>query len=296
MRGIILAGGTGARLYPVTRSVCKQLLPVYDKPLIYHPLSTLMLAGIREILIITRPEDQRLFQVLLGTGADWGLSFEYQIQAHPRGLAEAFLIGRQFIGADSVCLVLGDNIFYGRGFGDILRAAAAMRRGARIFGYRVRDPQHYGIVELDDAGRPLSIEEKPALPKSPYAVPGLYFYDATVVDIAAGLKPSARGELEITHVNQAYLDRGALQVTLLGRGFAWLDVGTPDALLQAANFVQALEERQGLKISCVEEIAYRMDFIDDQQLQALAERSPESRYGHYLRQILEDKAFAVPAK
>lgn len=296
MRGIVLAGGNGTRLHPVTRSICKQLLPVYDKPLIYYPLSTLMLAGIREILIITRPEDQRHFQELLGTGADWGLSFEYEIQEEPRGLAEAFIIGRPFIGDDPVCLVLGDNIFYGRGLGEILREAAAMQRGATIFGYRVRDPQRYGIVELDEVGRPLSIEEKPSLPKSPYAVPGLYFYDSSVVEIAEGLEPSARGELEITDVNQAYLERGELHVTLLGRGFAWLDAGTPESLLQAANFVQALEERQGMKISCLEEIAYRMGFINDRQLRELAERSPGNGYAYYLLQILEEEAYAIPAR
>ena len=293
MKGIILAGGHGTRLHPMTRSVSKQLLPVYDKPLIYYPLSVLMLAEIRDVLIITTPHDQARFRSLLGTGEAWGLSFSYATQDEPRGLAESFLIARDFISGGSVCLVLGDNIFYGRGLGDILRRAAKVENGAVIFGYRVRDPQRYGIIELDMGGHPVSIEEKPANPKSPYAVPGMYFYDPKVVEIAAALKPSTRGELEITDVNRAYLDRHELQVTLLGRGFAWLDVGTPEALLQAANFVQALEERQGVKIGCVEEIAYRMGFISGEQLRRLAEEFRTSSYADYLLQVLEDEAHGI---
>jgi len=293
MKGIILAGGHGTRLHPMTRSISKQLLPVYDKPLIYYPLSVLMLAEIRDVLIITTPHDQARFRALLGTGEPWGLSFSYATQDEPRGLAEAFLIGRDFISGGSVCLVLGDNILYGRGLGDILRRAAKIENGAVIFGYRVRDPQRYGIIELDERGHPVSIEEKPANPASPYAVPGMYFYDSKVVEIAAALKPSTRGELEITDVNRAYLDRHELQVTLLGRGFAWLDAGTPEALLQAANFVQALEERQGVKIGCVEEIAYRMGFITAEQLLRLAEEYRSSSYAEYLLQVLEDEEHAI---
>ena len=293
MKGIILAGGRGTRLYPLTRSVSKQLLPVYDKPMIYYPLASLMIAGIREVLIITTPKDQQRFQDLLGTGASWGISIEYSVQSEPRGLAESFLIGRDFIDGEPICLILGDNIFYGRGFGDILRGAARIEEGAVIFGYRVRDPERYGIVELDESGLPLSIEEKPSDPRSPLAVPGIYFYDSKVVDIAAALEPSDRGELEITDVNQAYLDRDELEVTVLGRGIAWLDAGTPAALLQAANFVQALEERQGVKISCVEEIAYRMGWITAAQLRKLAEVNHATKYSEYLLQILEDEKFAV---
>ncbi|MFQ5921384.1 MAG: glucose-1-phosphate thymidylyltransferase RfbA [Anaerolineales bacterium] len=296
MRGIILAGGRGTRLDPLTRSVSKQLLPVYDKPLIYYPLSVLMLAGIREVLLITTPNDQGRFQELFGTGESWGLSFSYAVQDEPRGLAESFLIGREFISDGSVCLVLGDNIFYGRGLGGILRGAARLEKGAKIFGYRVRDPQRYGIVELDPQGRPLSIEEKPATPKSPFAIPGIYFYDSKVVEIAASLEPSARGELEIADVNRAYLNRQELEVTLLGRGFAWLDAGTPEALLQAANFVQALEERQGVKISCVEEIAYRLRLISAEQLRQLAEDNRKSPYSDYLLQVLEEEKYAVSGR
>lgn len=293
MKGIILAGGHGTRLHPMTRSVSKQLLPVYDKPLIYYPLSTLMLAGIRDVLFITTPHDQQRFEALLGTGESWGLSFSYAVQEQPRGLAEAFLIGREFIGGGTVCLILGDNLFYGRGLGDILRRAGELKTGAIVFGYRVRDPQRYGIIELDDGGRPVSIEEKPDEPRSPFAVPGIYFYDSDVVEVADNLKPSARGELEITDVNRAYLDRSKLQVTILGRGFAWLDAGTPQALLQAANFVQALEERQGVKIACVEEIAYRMRFIDAEQLHRLAEEHRTSSYSDYLLQVLEDEKYGI---
>ena len=293
MKGIILAGGSGTRLHPITRSLSKQLLPVYDKPLIYYPLSTLMLAGIREVLIITTAEDQLRFQGLLATGRDWGLSFEYAVQEEPRGLAESFLIARDFIGQGSVCLVLGDNIFYGRGLGQILRRAAELKEGAGIFGYRVRDPERYGVIELSNNGSPVGIEEKPAEPKSPYAVPGLYFFDSEVAEIAAGLTPSARGEFEITDVIRTYLQRNQLTVTLLGRGFAWLDAGTPETLLQAANFVQALEERQGVKIGCVEEIAYRMGFITAEQLLRLAEEYRSSSYADYLLQVLEDEEHGI---
>ncbi len=296
MRGIILAGGHGTRLHPMTRSVSKQLLPVYDKPLIFYPLSALMLAGIREILVITTPEDEARFQELLGSGESWGLSFSYAVQEKPRGPAESFLIGREFISGQPVCLVLGDNIFYGGGLGDILQHAARLEKGAMIFGYRVRDPQRYGIVELNDRGLPLGIEEKPSNPRSPFAVPGLYFYDSSVIEIADALQPSVRGELEITDVNKAYLDRDELQVTLLGRGFAWMDVGTPQALLQAANFVQALEERQGMKISCVEEIAYRMGFINAEQLRRLAEENTISSYSDYLLQVLRDEKYGVMSR
>lgn len=296
MKGIILAGGHGTRLHPMTLGVSKQLLPVYDKPLIYYPLSTLMLAGIREVLVITTREDQARFWSILGSGEIWGIDLQYAIQDEPRGLAEAFLIGRDFIEGGPVCLTLGDNIFYGGGLGEILRKAASMKQGATIFGYRVKDPERYGIVELDQFGRPLSIEEKPPLPRSPYAVPGLYFYDSSVVDIASSLKPSTRGELEITDINRAYLERGQLEVILLGRGFAWLDAGTPQALLQAANFVQALEDRQGLRLACLEEIAYRMGFIDLIQFRRLAEDTPGNGYASYLRRILEEEAYAVPAR
>ena len=295
MKGIILAGGSGTRLHPMTLSVSKQLLPVYDKPLIYYPLSALMLSGIREILIITTPEDQARFQNILGTGSRWGIQLEYATQDEPRGLAEAFLIGRDFIRGEPVSLVLGDNIFFGQGLGEILRQAADVSRGAKIFGYRVKDPERYGIVEMDELGKALSIEEKPAFPKSPYAVPGLYFYDEQVVEIAAQLQPSDRGELEITDVNKIYVERGELDVILLGRGFAWLDAGTPQALLQAANFVQALEDRQGMKIACVEEIAYRMGYIGIEEFKQLAEAAPGNGYADYLRRMLEEEAYAVPA-
>ncbi len=291
MKGIILAGGRGTRLYPMTRSVSKQLLPVYDKPLIYYPLSVLMLARIREVLVISKPEDQLSFQGLLGTGEAWGLSFSYAVQEEPRGLAESFLIGRDFIGDEPVGLVLGDNILYGRGLTEILRNAGQLKQGAMIFGYRVRDPSRYGIIALDEQLRPISIEEKPEKPKSHFAVPGLYFYDASVVGIAESLEPSARGELEITDINNTYLDGGELQVTLLGRGVAWLDAGTPDALLEAATFVRALEDRQGMKISCVEEIAYRLGFIEAAQLQELAERAPRGRYSDYLMKMLEEEGY-----
>ncbi len=290
MKGIILAGGTGSRLYPVTAVVSKQLLPVFDKPMIYYPLSTLMLAGIRDILIISTPQDKPLFQRLLGTGAEIGLRFEYATQETPRGLADAFLVGRDFVGSDPVAMILGDNIFYGHSLPNMLSAATVRSKGATIFGYVVNEPRAYGVVELDRTGRAVSIEEKPKQPKSNVAVTGLYFYDNDVLDIAAKIRPSGRGEIEITDVNRAYLERGDLFVEVLGRGFAWLDTGTHDSLVDASHFVQILEQRQGLRIACPEEIALRQGYISLRQFEAVAERSVKSSYGEYLRSVARDHA------
>jgi glucose-1-phosphate thymidylyltransferase len=282
MKGIILAGGSGTRLYPITRAVSKQLLPVYDKPMIYYPLSVLMLAGIREILIIST------FESLLGDGSQLGLSFSYLLQPRPEGLAQAFVLGASFIGSNPVCLILGDNIFYGHDLSDHLKRAVALESGGMIFGYMVKDPERYGVVEFDSTGKVIGIEEKPSQPRSSYAVPGLYIYDNQVVEIAANLKPSARGELEITDVNLAYLRRGQLKVELLGRGFAWLDTGTHEAMQQAASYVQAIQERQGLKIACIEEIAYRLGYIDGEAVRRLAQDMTKNDYGRYLMSIVDE--------
>jgi len=288
MKGIILAGGSGSRLYPLTLGVSKQLLPVYDKPMIYYPLSVLMLAGIREVLIISTPHDLPIFRKILGDGSHLGMSFSYAQQPRPEGLAQAFVIGSSFIGQGSVCLILGDNIFYGQGLSKILRRAVRLTKGGLIFGYLVRDPERYGVVEFDSQGKVTGIAEKPQNPKSPYAVPGLYFYDNDVVEMARSLKPSARGEMEITDINTAYLLRGDLRVELLGRGFAWLDTGTHEALQQAASYVQAIQERQGLKISCVEEIAFRLGYIDAAQLKSLASNYLQNDYGRYLVEVADE--------
>ena len=287
MKGIILAGGSGTRLYPLTKAVSKQIMPVYDKPMIYYPLSILMLADIREILIISTPRDLPVFKELFGDGSQLGLRMEYAVQEYPRGLADAFLIGEKFIGDDSVSLILGDNIFYGQSFSKVLREVAAREKGATIFGYYVRDPREYGVVEFDENGKAVSIEEKPEKPKSNYAVPGLYFYDNDVVEIAKNIKPSPRGEIEITSINNEYLRRGTLHVEPLGRGFAWLDTGNHDALLDASDFVAAFQKRQGLYISCIEEIAYKRRFISKEQLLSLAEPLMKTAYGQYLKDVAE---------
>jgi len=296
MKGILLAGGHGTRLYPLTTSLSKQILPVYDKPMIYYPLSMLMLAGIRDILVVSTPAALPLYQELLRDGNQWGIQFTYVEQSRPRGIADAFVVGKEFVGESNVCLALGDNIFYGHGLPTILRKAASLQEGALVFAYPVADPSRYGVVEFDQSGKALSIEEKPRTPRSSFAVPGVYFYDNRVLDVAGSLEPSARGELEITDINNSYLERGELQVEILGRGFAWLDAGTHESLLQAANFVQALQERQGMMISCPEEIALREGYIDRVQFRALAEALQTNRYGHYLLQLLRDEFRDLPSR
>lgn len=288
MKGIILAGGSGTRLYPLTRGVSKQLLPVYDKPMVYYPISVLMLAGIKEILIITTPEDKSSFERLLGDGNDYGISLQYAVQESPDGLAQAFLIGEEFIAGDSVCLALGDNIFWGHGFSPILKKAASRGAGSTVFGYQVNDPERFGVVEFDSNFKAVSIEEKPLKPKSNFAVTGLYFYDNKVVDFAKGVKPSSRGELEITAINEAYLNEGSLNVELLGRGFAWLDTGTHDSLLEAATFVETIEKRQGFKIACLEEIAWRNGWLSDDELKIAADKLSKNGYGQYLASLLQE--------
>jgi glucose-1-phosphate thymidylyltransferase len=291
MKGIILAGGSGTRLHPVTEAVSKQLLPVYDKPMIYYPLSALMLAGIRDILVISTPADTPRFQMLLGSGQQWGISLQYAVQPSPDGLAQAFLIGKDFLAGEGCCLVLGDNLFFGHDFANLLRRAAARTDGATIFAYAVQDPQRYGVVTFDEQRKAVSLEEKPALPKSRYAVTGIYFYDNQVVQVAESIQPSPRGELEITDVNRWYLERNQLTTELLGRGMAWLDTGTHDSLLEASLFIQTIEKRQGLKVACLEEIAYRQGYIDAQQLQILADRLSKSSYGEYLRRVADEKVY-----
>jgi len=290
LKGIILAGGAGSRLHPLTRAVSKQLMPIYNKPMVYYPLSTLMLSGIRDVLIITTPHEQDGFRRLLGDGSEIGLRIEYAAQPNPEGLAQALIIGSRFVGSDRVTLALGDNVFYGAHFSDYLRSAAARATGATVFGYQVRDPERYGVVEFDAAGQAVSLEEKPKAPKSSYAVTGLYFYDNQAIDIAARLTPSARGELEITDVNRAYLERGQLHVEKLARGIAWLDTGTHESLMQASNYIQAIEERQGLMVACLEEIAFRMGYISAAQVQRLAANMGSSAYGQYLRHVIEHEA------